>query len=156
MVDLKRIREQPEEVKAGLRKKRADPELIDQALRADRRRRELVHEVETLRAAQNKASQEIARLAGAAREERIEEMKRLAGHLKTIEPELQAADADLETVLLRIPNLPHPEVPDGGPDDAVTLREVGAPPAFDFAPRQPPRDRAEESRTPAGRRLRAA
>ena len=135
MVDLKRIREQPEEVKAGLRKKRADPDLIDQALRADRRRRELVQEVETLRAAQNKASQEIARLAGAAREERIEEMKRLAGHLKTIEPELQAADADLETVLLRIPNLPHPEVPDGGPDDAVTLREVGAPPAFDFSPR---------------------
>ena len=79
MVDLKRIREQPEEVKAGLRKKRADPELIDQALRADRRRRELVHQVETLRAAQNKASQEIARLAGAAREERIAEMKRLAG-----------------------------------------------------------------------------
>ena len=94
MVDLKRIREHPEEVKAGLRKKRADPELIDEALKADRRRRELVHQVETLRAAQNKASQEIARLGGAAREERIEEMKRLAGQLKTLEPKLQTADAD--------------------------------------------------------------
>jgi seryl-tRNA synthetase len=139
VVDLKRVREHPEEFKAGLRRKGADPDLIDRAVAADRRRRELVQQVETLRAAQNRASQEIPRLTGGAREERIAEMKNLAGWLKALEPELQAADAALEAVLLQIPNLPHPGVPDGGPDDSVTLREVGTPPVFDF----PPRDHVE-------------
>ncbi|HKV44035.1 MAG TPA: serine--tRNA ligase [bacterium] len=135
MVDLKLIREQPDLFRAGLRKKRADPGLVDRALDADRRRRELVQQVEALRAAQNRASQEIPNLSGAARGERIEEMKRIAAQVKAQEPPLQEAEAGLQAVLLQIPNLPHPSVPEGGPDDSVTLRVVGTPPEFDFKPR---------------------
>ena len=135
MVDLKLIREQPDLFKAALRKKRADPGLVDRALEADRRRREIVQQVETLRAAQNRASQEIPKLTGAAREARIAEMKQIAAQVKALEPALQDADAALQAVLLQIPNPPHPAVPDGGPDEGVTLRVVGAPPQFEFAPR---------------------
>ena len=135
MVDLKLIREQPDLFRAALRKKRADPGLVDQVLAADRRRRELVQQVEMLRATQNQASQEIPKLSGGARDERIGEMKRIAAQVKAQEPALQEADAALHTALLRIPNPPHPSVPDGGPDDSVTLRVVGAPPQFAFEAR---------------------
>jgi seryl-tRNA synthetase len=135
MVDLKLIREQPDLFRAGLRKKGAAPGLVDRALDADRRRRELVQQVEALRAAQNRASQEIPKLAGAARGERIDEMKQIAAQVRAQEPLLQEAEAALQAVLLQIPNLPHPSVPEGGPDDSVTLRVVGTPPEFDFKAR---------------------
>jgi seryl-tRNA synthetase len=135
MVDLKLIREQPDAFKAALRKKRADPGLVDRLLEADRHRRDLVRQVEALRAAQNRASQEIPRLSGAAREERIAEMKRIAAEARALEPALQQADAALEDLSRRIPNPPHASVPDGGPEDAVTLRTVGAPPRLPFTPR---------------------
>ncbi|HLW60693.1 MAG TPA: serine--tRNA ligase [bacterium] len=135
MVDLKLIREQPDLFRAGLRKKGAAPGLVDRALDADRRRRELVQQVEALRAAQNRASQEIPKLAGVARGERIDEMKQIAAQVRAQEPLLQEAEAALQAVLLQIPNLPHPSVPEGGPDDSVTLRVVGAPPEFDFKAR---------------------
>ena len=135
MVDLKLIRERPDAYKAALRRKRADPSLIDELLEVDRRRRDLVRQIEALRAAQNRASQEIPRLSGAVREERIAEMKRIAAEAKALEPALQQADAALEDLLHRIPNPPHDSVPDGGPEDAVTIRTVGEPPRFPFTPR---------------------
>src|SRR5205807_2477417 len=74
-------------------------------------------------------------LTGAAREARIAEMKQIAAQVKALEPALQDADAALQAVLLQIPNPPHPAVPDGRPDEVVTLRVVGAPPQLEFAPR---------------------
>jgi len=139
MVDLKLIRESPDAFKAALRKKRADPTLVDQVLEADRRRRDLLQRVETLRAAQNRASEEIPRLSGAERTARIAAMKQTAADLRAAEPELHAADGALTAALLRIPNPPHASVPEGGPDDSVTLRTVGTPPAFPF----PARDHVE-------------
>jgi len=135
MVDLKLMREQPDAFRAALRKKRADPALVDQALEADRRRPELLQTVEALRAAQNRASEEIPRLSGPDRNTRIAEMKQIAADLRAAEPELRGADEALQSALLRIPNLPHPSVPEGGPDDGITLRVVGTPPEFPFSPR---------------------
>jgi seryl-tRNA synthetase len=139
MVDLRLLRERPEEFKAAMRKRRADPGLIDQALEADRRRREVLQRVEALRAEQNRASEEIPRLRGPAREARIAEMKRIASDLKGLEPALRDADEALTALLLRIPNPPHPSVPEGGPESSVILRVVGTPPAFAF----PARDHVE-------------
>ncbi|HLW47717.1 MAG TPA: serine--tRNA ligase [bacterium] len=128
MLDLRLIRERPDELKAAIRRKGADPGLVDAVLEADRRRRDVLTRVEALRAAQNRASQEIPRLTGAEREARIAEMKRIATELRATEPELAAADAALETSLRRVPNPPHPGVPDGGPEASVTLRTFGEPP----------------------------
>jgi seryl-tRNA synthetase len=135
MVDLKMIREHPDAVRQALRKRGGDPGLVDRVLDADRARRDLVQQVEALRAAQNKASQEIPRLSGNARAARIAHMKEVAAEAKAREPALLAAEAALADLLRQVPNLPHPDVPDGGPDDAVTRRVVGDPPRFDFPPR---------------------
>ncbi len=139
MVDLRLLREQPDVFRTALRKKRGDPGLVDQALLADRRRRDLLQRVETLRAAQNRASEEIPRLAGPDKAARITEMKQIATDLRGAEPALREAKDVLHSVLLRIPNPPHPSVPDGGEDDSVTLRTVGTPPEFPF----PVRDHVE-------------
>ena len=128
MIDLRLIREQPDEIKAAIRRKGADPSLVDAVLEADRRRRDTLQRVESLRAEQNRASQEIPRLTGPAREARIAEMKRLATDLRAAEPDLASADAALDAAARRIPNPPHPEVPDGGPEASVTLRTFGEPP----------------------------
>ncbi len=139
MIDLKLLRERPDEFKDAMRKRRADPALVDQVLEADRRRRDLLQRVETLRAEQNRASEEIPRLHGPARDARIAEMKRIAADLKAEEPARRDADAALDALLLRIPNPPHPSVPEGGEENNTTLRVVGTPPAFSF----PPRDHVE-------------
>lgn len=128
MIDIRQIREKPDDIKLAIRRKGADPGLVDAVLEADRRRRDTLQRVESLRAEQNRASQEIPRLTGPARETRIAEMKRIATDLRASEPELAAADAALETALRGIPNPPHPDVPDGGPEASVTLRTFGEPP----------------------------
>jgi len=56
MFDLKLVRDNPEFVRAGIRKKHRDPALVDAALDIDRRRRELLQDVERYRADQNRAS----------------------------------------------------------------------------------------------------
>ncbi|HKX17495.1 MAG TPA: serine--tRNA ligase [bacterium] len=128
MIDIRQIREKPDDIKAAIRRKGADPGLVDAVLEADRRRRDTLHRVESLRAEQNRASQEIPRLTGPAREARIAEMKRIATDLRAAEPELATADAALDAALRRIPNPPHPAVPDGGPEASVTVRTFGEPP----------------------------
>lgn len=135
MLDLKLIRDNPEFVKAGIRKKHRDPSLVDRVVETDRQRRELVQEVERLRAEQNRASGEIARLKGAEREQRIAAMREIAGRLKTLEPELRAAEEALQRLLLELPNLPHETVPPGkDATENVPLRSWGEKPRFEFKP----------------------
>jgi seryl-tRNA synthetase len=135
VLDLRAIRENPDKFKAGLRKRRLDPGTIDAILDLDRRRRTLLVELETLRADRNRASAEISRLNGAAREARIVEMRALAERIRALEPDLAQTEAELDTLLRRLPNHPDDAVPEGA-DDAENLivRTWGTPPAFDFTP----------------------
>src|SRR2546430_696342 len=135
MLDLKLIRDNPEFVKAGIRKKQRDPALVDRVLEIDRRRREVVQEVERLRAEQNRASGEIAKLTGAAREQRIAAMREISSSLKTLEPELRDVEAALQHALLELPNLPHESVPPGkDAAENVPVRHWGDKPRLDFKP----------------------
>lgn len=135
MLDLKLIRDNPDFVKAGIRKKHRDPSLVDRVVETDRRRRELVQEVERLRAEQNRASGEIARLKGPEREQRIAAMREISSRLKTLEPELRAAEEALQRLLLELPNLPHETVPPGkDAAENVPLRYWGEKPRFEFQP----------------------
>jgi seryl-tRNA synthetase len=135
MIDLKLVRENPELVRAGVRKKYRDVAVVDRLLDVDRRRRELVQEVERLRADQNKASGEIVRLAGDARERRIADMREVSTRVKTLEPELKRLEEELERLLLELPNLPHDSVPSGkDSSENVPQRHWGKQPQFDFPP----------------------
>ena len=133
MLDLRAIREDPDPARQALARRGA-AEALDQLLELDARRRELLPEVEGRRARQNEASDEIATAnrAGEDASELIERMKTLSGALKTMQAELAEVEERRDALAAELPNLPHPDAPDGGEDDAVTLREVGEPPSFDF------------------------
>jgi seryl-tRNA synthetase len=135
MLDIKRIRAEPEAVKAGARKKRIDAdERVDRALLLDQARRTLTAEWEEIKAQQNREGKEIARLAGAEKAERIRKMGERAARAKELESELGKAQKELDLVLLEIPNVPDPDVPEGETDkDNVEVRRWGEPPRFDFA-----------------------
>jgi seryl-tRNA synthetase len=135
MLDVKAIRDDPEPFRAGLaRRNLADA--VDQILAADERRRSLTAGVEDLRAEQNSASKAIGRAQGDEKQELIAEVGAVSAKLKALEPELEAAEAELADLLARTPNVPHASAPNGFTDeDAEVLREVGVPPAFDFEAR---------------------
>jgi seryl-tRNA synthetase len=133
MLDLKRIREEPEAARAALAR-RGVADALDELLELDARRRELLPRVEEGRARRNAVSDEIAeaKRSGADAEARIAEMRELGAEIKSLEGELDQVESRRNELAATLPNIPHPDAPDGGEDDAVTLREVGERPEFDF------------------------
>ncbi len=134
MLDLRAIREDPAPFRAALARRDA-AEALDQLIALDARRRELLPEVESRRAIQNEASEEIAgrKRAGEDAGEVIERMKTISGEVKRLSGELEEVERRRDELAATLPNLPDPEAPDGGEEDALTLREVGEPRSFDFA-----------------------
>jgi seryl-tRNA synthetase len=133
MLDLKRIRDEPDAARAALARRGA-AEALDELLALDARRRDLLPRVEEGRARRNAVSEEIAeaKRSGEDAEARIAEMRELGGEIKKLEGELAEVEARRDELAATLPNLAHPDAPDGGEDDAVTLREVGERPTFDF------------------------
>ncbi len=134
-MDIKFLRENLETVKNGLLKKHAVID-VDEILKIDEKRRELLRKAEILRAEQNKAGENIAKLKGAEKEEVMTQMKEVKEKLKSYEKELAENEAALEEKSRAVPNLPQEDVPEGKDErDNVVLREVGEKPKFSFAPR---------------------
>ena len=134
MLDLKRIREDPQPAREALARRGA-AEQLDQLLELDARRRELLPQVEELRRERNQASDQIAKAkqAGEDADSAIAAMREVGGQIKSLEAELAEAEESLDRVAKELPNLPHPDTPEGDTDeDAVCLREVGDQPQFDF------------------------
>src|SRR5580765_6788096 len=135
MLDIKAIRDDPEPFRKGLaRRNLADA--VDLLLAADERRRALTARVEDLRAEQNRASKSIGGAQGEEKQRLIDEVSTVSAQVKVLEPELDAAEAELAGLLAKTPNVPHESSPNGFTDEeAEVIREVGVPPEFDFAPR---------------------
>ncbi len=132
MLDIKRLREDPEPYRAGL-SRRGLPERVDELLAADERRRELTAKVEELRAEQNKASKAIGAASGDEKQRLIDEVASVSTRVKELDPQLAEAETALEVLLASTPNLPDDTAPDGGEDDAVEIsRNHDEPPTFDF------------------------
>ncbi len=132
MLDIKRLREDPEPYRAGLAR-RGLPERVDELLAADERRRALTAKVEELRAEQNKASKEIGAASGDEKQRLIDEVASVSTRVKELDPQLAEAEVTLEGLLASTPNLPDDTAPDGGEDDAVEIsRNHDEPPTFDF------------------------
>jgi seryl-tRNA synthetase len=133
VLDLKRIRDDPEGAKAALARRGA-AEDVDELLALDERRRELLPEVEGGRARQNEASNAIAeaKREGRDADAEIAAMRELAAEIKRLEGELGEVESRRDELALTLPNLPDPDAPEGEADEAVVLREVGKRPEFGF------------------------
>lgn len=136
MLDLKRIRTNPQEVKDALRRRNADYDaVIDELLEIDVKRREISTKADTMKAQQNAASKKIPMLKKAGEDVSaiMEEMKSLSEQVKECNAELSVLEEKQRYLLLTIPNTPNSEIPDGKDDsDNVEIRRWGEPKNFDF------------------------
>lgn len=125
MIDVKLLREEPEKIRKALKDKGVNVDL-DQVIELDNKKRELDIKVQGLREERNKA----------AKEQNIEEGKRVKKELQDLEPELEKAEKEFEDLFSQIPNLPLPEVPVGvNEKDNKEFRKWGEPRKFDFSPK---------------------
>lgn len=135
MLDIKRIREDYEGVKAAVEKRCKGDFGLDKVPQLDARRRELLAEVEQMKNRQNTVSKEIPKLKKAGQDtgEIMAEMKKLSGEIKELDAKVSQAEKELKDVLLGIPNTPYKDVQIGEDDSQnVELRKVGEPTEFDF------------------------
>ena len=137
MLDIKYIKENPEEVIARLAKKGKDAkEDIAQILTLDAQRRALIGEVEAIKAEQNKATKQIPQLKKAGQDTApiFAELKAMGDRAKAIDEQLKEVETQLTGVMLGLPNLPDTDLKDGGKENNEPLRYWGEPRKFDFEP----------------------
>lgn len=135
MLDIAFIRNNPEVIKEGIRKKRMKTD-IDGLLAIDEELRGLRSEVENLRADRNKLSKDVPKLKGDEKDAVIAQVKNLREALTENEPKLRELEARFDRLMLLVPNPPLPEVPEGdSDDDNVEIRSFLEPTKFDFVPK---------------------
>lgn len=133
MLDLKFIRENPELVKKGIESK-SERSRVDEILQLDKHRREILVVSEELKAKRNHVSQEIGKLKKAGQDASaiITEMKNVSDKITEYDCKLSSVEAELNDLLMYIPNLPHSSVPIGkSAEDNVEVRRW-LPDGFDF------------------------
>ncbi|MBF8267631.1 MAG: serS [Dehalococcoidia bacterium] len=133
MLSIELIRRDPDAVREAL-KRRGEKAPLESILSLDVQRRSLLTEAETVRAKRNQDSRELGRMP--ERPAHLGEGVRQAGdRLKGLEEQVKGVEAELEKELLKLPNLPLPNVPAGTDESAnVVVRTWGEPPSFDFTP----------------------
>lgn len=125
MIDIKKLRENPEYFKKATADKGRDSALVDEVLKLDKQKREILQKVETLRAERNKLGKE-----------GIDRGKQIKVELDKLEERLKNMDEDLTAVTWRIPNPALDSVPVGEDEsENVEIRKWGETPKFDFDPR---------------------
>lgn len=137
MLDLKFIREHPDLVKESIRKK-GHGNSVDAILRLDEHRRDIIAKTETLKNRRNTVSEEIAKMKKSGKDAgaTIVEMNRVKDEIKTLDEELRKVEGELNTLLLSLPNLPHPSVPVGKtPADNQVISSWGKMNEIDFPPK---------------------
>jgi seryl-tRNA synthetase len=130
MIDVRRLRADPEGVKAALARRGEDLTEVDRAIELDRRERELTIERDEIRNRVKSMSRDVGQLRKsgdvAAAEALQAESRELGEHERELDREVDAVSGELRAILLATPNLPSEDAPDGGgPDDNVVLRVVG-------------------------------
>jgi len=137
MLELKFIREHPDLVREGIRKK-GETDRVGEILALDVRRRELLGRAEALKNTRNTVSEEIGRLKKAKQDASgpISEMEKVKESIKTLDDELSGVGQELNGLLLNVPNIPHPSVPEGKtPADNQEIASWGDEPVIDFEPK---------------------
>ena len=140
MHDIRAIRENPAAFDAALARRGLSP-MSSEVLAIDEARRSKILAAETAQAAQNAASKEVGAAKGRGDDAEFERLRALVAEKKAevarMSAEAEAVDQRLRDLLLRIPNSPLAEVPEGADETGnVEIRRWGTPRAFDFAPKE--------------------
>ena len=132
MLDIKTIRENLDAVRAGAAKKRISIDL-DRLIAVDDERRRLIRVVEDGKADQKRRSKALGKLSPEERASELASLGDLKAAIQQGESELDPVREEFDALMLRVPNIPSPDVPDGADDtDNVLLRTEGEIPERDF------------------------
>ena len=139
MIDIKYLREHPEEVKENIRKKFQDEKLplVDEVIELDKARRDAQKEADELKASRNTLSKQIGALMKEGKKEEAEEVKKQVAANAEKLAELDAKQAEMEEkvtkIMMVIPNIIDPSVPIGKDDSQnVEVQRFGEPVVPDF------------------------
>ncbi len=140
MLDIKYMREHPDEVLAAMAALGAADAPVKQALDLDERRRAFMTRAENLRAERNAGSKQVGQMMREGKRAEAQalqqRMSEIGAEIKAIEEEQGVLDRNFSDAMLRIPNLPHPSVPLGKDEtENVLVRQEGTLPEFSFEPR---------------------
>ena len=140
MLDLKRIRNNQEEIKALLANRGEDFDVtcIDEVVALDEKRRAILVDVEALKSKRNQVSAEIPKRKKAGEDVTavMAEMREIGDKIKADDAKVSEIDEKINYIMLRIPNIPNPQVPDGETDeDNVEIKVWGDKTKFDFEPK---------------------
>ena len=138
MLDIKYIKENPEEVVARLALKGKDAkEDIAEILRLDAERRALIGETEAIKAEQNKVNKEIPQYKKEGKDLApiFAELKEMGAKSKEIDDKLKAVETKYTDLMLGLPNLPDRDLKPGGKENNEPLRYFGEHRTFDFEPK---------------------
>lgn len=134
MQDIRFIREHPDLIRKAVADKFITLDL-EEVLAADRALLDLRQQVETLQAERNANAKLVPKASAEERPALIQKGKDLGTQLSELEPRLREQEEMLNSLLLRVPNIPHDSAPIGPSDeDNVELRREGKPRQFDFNP----------------------
>lgn len=139
MLDIRFIRENPDKVRWACRQKGEDAS-IDSLLELDERRRKLVSEVDSLRAERNRITHSIKEAFASSDKDAgnvlREKARKLSDAVRSKDDELKLVEKELNSVLLKVPNIPDGSVQEGKDEnDNIVVREWGEKPHFDFEPK---------------------
>ena len=138
MLDIKYIKENPEDVIERLARKGKDArEDIARILELDGQRRAMIAETEALKAEQNKVSKEIPKLKKEGKDVTpiFAEMKELSDKAKANDLKLRDIETEYMNLMLALPNLPDPDLKPGEKENNEPIRYFGEPHKFDFPPK---------------------
>ncbi|MCD6309886.1 MAG: serine--tRNA ligase [Candidatus Eremiobacteraeota bacterium] len=138
MLDPKHIRQEPELFRNSLNRRGIDPSFVDEFLKLDELRKDIQVKAENLRNTRNKVSREIGIIKQEGKDitEKSQEIKKIGKKIKELESELSEVTRKIEEILTVLPNIPHPDVPDGFEEsENVEIRSSGNKKKFSFTPR---------------------
>lgn len=140
MLDLKKLRSNTEEVKKALsnRGEDFDVNVIDEVIALDEERRKILVDVEALKKQRNEVSAEIPKRKKAGEDvtEVMAEMREIGDKIKADDAKVAELNDKINYIMLRVPNIPNPAVPEGETDeDNVEIKRWGEPTKFNFEPK---------------------
>ena len=134
MLDIRFIRENLDYVKKQVTRKGYDLDL-DALVSLDERRRSLITQGESLRAEQKKRSKELGKLKGDEKQSALAALKEMSDRYKVMSEELRRVEEKFNDMMLRVPNMPARDAPDGETEeDNLEVKRWGEPREFDFEP----------------------
>ena len=126
MLDLKLLKEKPQEIQHAFRKRMIDVDLTE-VLELDTQRRTLIQETETLKAQRNSVSAQIPRLKkdGQPIDALKTEMQEVSAKIKQLDAALADIERQIKEIVERLPNIPDADVPAGGKENNQVVHVWG-------------------------------